>query len=279
MERPEDEDIFNFGKQARYNQQGNGGDREYAESECIPALVPARGTALAVPGAGAPLVLDLQQRGDQGVHRRRHARESGCQPPADLLRADERRAHERRAWRRRQAGRLGRRDDGLRRRPPTEGISVSASRPARSSASACIRCAAARLPARARATSIQCPAKTPPAAGKHCDSVEGSIAHGQGALADRQALIAADVRMLEFAQLAAGHSAVSRPSSRRYLADAAAAGDPHPDDRHRVRLDADDRAARAGRVRTDETLRGGLGAVRTLDLGRPRRDGRSPASC
>ena len=29
----------------------------------------------------------------------------------------------------------------------------------------------------------KCPAKTPPAAGKHCDSVEGSTKHGEGALA------------------------------------------------------------------------------------------------
>jgi hypothetical protein len=29
----------------------------------------------------------------------------------------------------------------------------------------------------------QCPAKKPPAPGKHCDSVEGSKAHGQGGLA------------------------------------------------------------------------------------------------
>jgi hypothetical protein len=29
----------------------------------------------------------------------------------------------------------------------------------------------------------QCPAKKPPAPGKHCDSVEGSISRGQGALA------------------------------------------------------------------------------------------------
>ena len=30
---------------------------------------------------------------------------------------------------------------------------------------------------------FKCPAKTPPAAGKHCDSVEGSTKHGEGALA------------------------------------------------------------------------------------------------
>jgi hypothetical protein len=30
---------------------------------------------------------------------------------------------------------------------------------------------------------IQCPAKKPPAPGKHCDSVEGSVAHGPGKLA------------------------------------------------------------------------------------------------
>lgn len=30
---------------------------------------------------------------------------------------------------------------------------------------------------------FRCPAKTPPAAGKHCDSVEGNISHGTGALA------------------------------------------------------------------------------------------------
>ena len=29
----------------------------------------------------------------------------------------------------------------------------------------------------------KCPAKTPPAAGKHCDSVDGSTKHGEGALA------------------------------------------------------------------------------------------------
>jgi hypothetical protein len=30
---------------------------------------------------------------------------------------------------------------------------------------------------------FKCPAKTPPAAGKHCDSVDGSTKHGDGALA------------------------------------------------------------------------------------------------
>jgi len=30
---------------------------------------------------------------------------------------------------------------------------------------------------------FKCPAKTPPAAGKHCDSVDGSTKHGEGALA------------------------------------------------------------------------------------------------
>ena len=30
---------------------------------------------------------------------------------------------------------------------------------------------------------FKCPAKKPPAAGKHCDSVEGSTKHGEGALA------------------------------------------------------------------------------------------------
>jgi hypothetical protein len=29
---------------------------------------------------------------------------------------------------------------------------------------------------------FKCPPKTPPAAGKHCDSVEGATSHGQGAL-------------------------------------------------------------------------------------------------
>jgi hypothetical protein len=29
---------------------------------------------------------------------------------------------------------------------------------------------------------FKCPAKTPPAAGKHCDSVEGATAHGRGVL-------------------------------------------------------------------------------------------------
>jgi hypothetical protein len=40
------------------------------------------------------------------------------------------------------------------------------------------------LPAGGRGKSglFKCPAKTPPAAGKHCDSVDGSTSHGQGAL-------------------------------------------------------------------------------------------------
>ena len=40
------------------------------------------------------------------------------------------------------------------------------------------------LPAGGRGKSglFKCPPRTPPAAGKHCDSVEGSTSHGQGAL-------------------------------------------------------------------------------------------------
>ena len=40
------------------------------------------------------------------------------------------------------------------------------------------------LPAGARGTSplFKCPADTPPAAGKHCDAVKGSIAYGEGKL-------------------------------------------------------------------------------------------------
>ena len=40
------------------------------------------------------------------------------------------------------------------------------------------------LPAGARAKSplIKCPADTAPAAGKHCDSVKGAVAYGEGTL-------------------------------------------------------------------------------------------------
>jgi hypothetical protein len=33
---------------------------------------------------------------------------------------------------------------------------------------------------------FQCPPNTPPAARKHCDSVEGATSHGRGVLSERQ---------------------------------------------------------------------------------------------
>ena len=140
-------------------------------------------------GARASFVLDLRRRGDEGLHRRRHARESRREPPADLLRADERRSA--RTW---SAARTASRSSGPSRWPARRSRRRTASRStrsrrARSSASA-LHPLRSGQPAGSRESAramFKCPEKTPPAPGKHCDSVEGHRPSATGDAADTDA--------------------------------------------------------------------------------------------
>ena len=120
----------------------------------------------------------MRRRND--LHGRRHAREPRRQPSADLLRADERGAQERRARRRRQAASSGRSKWRARPRRAQSGISVSTFPPG-TIFSVSLHPLRSGEPAGAREGALfKCPAKTPPAAGKHCDTVEGKVAKGSG---------------------------------------------------------------------------------------------------
>ena len=98
--------------------------------------------------------------------------------------------------------------------------------------------------------------------------------HRYGTVAEPHRQVSPERLMLRLRASGSRPRASARRSSRQ-LDHAAAAVDPHRDDRHRVRLEPDDHATRGRQHARGRAVRDGVGPLRAVAVERARRDGRS----